>query len=531
MAGTMVAGLSMKQEDEGNAVASDNSQVFRKFVMEHLKSFLRPVAEHVEELKNELADVRSSLKSLQVNLQDRVISSEAKLALLASQLSTFAAVQDKENVIRAHEMATVGRRLQHAEKACQDATAATQRITVRLDTHSNGIEDLKQALDNTNSNVNRLQLKHWQTQGLAQQVESKLSELKDEHLALCERHASQSRGLAQTNLSSEQQRIALGALDSKLDGVEKKVGGMVDSLANKVLLAERCLGKVKEVQMEQAKEVVPMALEVRRLSQAMSRLEDEVEHGMQAGDDFEGRQEHTPHHPRAVGDIDSAIQEIRQIASNGGDKKYQEMVLACVQRVKKISDEMTEICPLVRISDSTTKSHQEHLNELDLRMRDHENWHNISHDRVNTAEVNITNLAAGAHDVLSKMQSISSDMATTQTSQTRLLKEFGETQATVRTVVSDVKTQEAGFQQLLTRVEVAYEYLHGLGRGLQDTHRSIVQGSDGLLAPRPASANKHNVALPTLTVPTPRPVTRLTEFARPGTSPPQFGRTATPPGQ
>mmetsp|Transcript_89950 Transcript_89950/g.290611 ORF Transcript_89950/g.290611 Transcript_89950/m.290611 type:complete len:524 (-) Transcript_89950:82-1653(-) len=511
------------QDDDGLGSADsgpmggggDNSEMFRKFVQEHFKAFLKPVAQHVEDIRTDLSDLRSLVKSINASFSERVGMNEAKLAKTMQDLASLGAEHDKESSNRANDMATMSRRLGSTEGACQAATVSVQQMEVRMDATVNGLEAMKQALENSTSNANRLQLKHWQTQSLAQKLESTLAELKDEHLALCERHTTLVRSLNQTQQGADSQRLTLGALNSKVESTDKKTAEQVDSLSNRMLVLDRAFSKVKDVQLEQSKEVMAMPAELKRLAHHVACLEDQVEGANQAD---EGG-----HHlsaNRVMSDMDTAIQEIRQMAQSGGDKKFQEMVHAVVSRVKRHSEELAEVLPAVRSNVSSAAAQREQMIEMEQKLRDHDTRHNGSQDRLNRIEGELTGNSSSIHDLQVKVQNQGSELEKTQSIQMRLLKDFGDAQSTLKTHDTELKVMEHRQLQTSMRVEAAYEYLHGLGQGLQDTHRSIMAGQDGLLSPtRPQSASL-KTALPSLSVPQPRTNSRLSEFAgRPSSTP------------
>jgi len=499
-------------DDDGSIVGSDNTQTFRKFVQEHMKSFLKPIAEHVEDVKGELADFRAQTKAMQNALLDRIAHDEVTLGKVKEQLGNLGADSEKELGNLAHDLGAITRRVVTLENASQATSAGLQELDVKTDKLSGCVEALRQELENSNSNVHRLQLKHWETQGLAQKLESALAELKDQHIALSERHTSCTRSLAQTQRGADAQRLATSALHTKLEAMDKKVLEEVESLRNKLMAMERSLNKVKDVQVEQSKEVLPMAGELKRLANTVHRLEDEVSGAIQDGD---GRQS-SQHQPRAIAEMEAAIQEVKQLAANGGDKKFQDMVHALVQRVKKISDELAEVVPTVRSNTSSVSMHTDSINDLEQRVKDAENRGAHTQDRVTRVEGDLSNWSSTLSDLQVKVLTQGTELEKTQTTQARMLKDIGEGQVTMKSLDANLRAAEQNSMSISNRVDVTYEFLHGMGKGLQDTHRSVVSGQDGLLAPKPTTVKG---ALPNLTVPQPRNGARLTEFARPNTSP------------
>merc|ERR1712083_405681 len=61
---------------------------------------------------------------------------------------------------------------------------------------------------------------------------------------------------------------------------------------------------------------------------------------------------------------------------------------------------------------------------------------------------------------------------------------LGQTNAVVQHLHGDLGTTKGGLEKTAVRLDLAHEYIHGMSRGLQETHKLSLAGQDGMLAPK-----------------------------------------------
>jgi len=65
---------------------------------------------------------------------------------------------------------------------------------------------------------------------------------------------------------------------------------------------------------------------------------------------------------------------------------------------------------------------------------------------------------------------------------------LGQTNAVVQNLQGDLGSAKGGLAQTAMRLELAHEYLHGMTKGMQETHKLSLAGKDGMLSPKNGSS-------------------------------------------
>jgi chromosome segregation ATPase len=92
--------------------------------------------------------------------------------------------------------------------------------------------------------------------------------------------------------------------------------------------------------------------------------------------------------------------------------------------------------------------------------------------------------------------------------------DVGSTSEEIKLMSKDISDIQGALSKIAMRLELAHEYVQGLGKGFQDTHKRVTAGLDGMVAPKTVSNRK---MLPEI------PGKLRSEVSSPSPAPPSVG--------
>jgi len=194
-----------------------------------------------------------------------------------------------------------------------------------------------------------------------------------------------------------------------------------------------------------------------------------------------------------------------------GQKENRRLITELGDRVSKNANDIAAM-------DHAQVTHVDHLRRLAHRAGDLESNGERLAGRMDRAEANVNNLMVAKEEVVRRVDAHAFELKQKDTQLGRARADLDSTAQRLESHSADLSSNAEVLARLGTRLELAFEYFQGMGRGFRDTHRKVAAGEDGLLPPRGGMAK----TLPTI----PSPMGRSDAAAVTGRSSPGGGSRA-----
>jgi len=153
----------------------------------------------------------------------------------------------------------------------------------------------------------------------------------------------------------------------------------------------------------------------------------------------------------------------------------------------------------VKRMDRITEGHRDRLSTVESRAGELETATQKLRDRSDRSENNIQMLTLTQNDHVEKLELHKSKLDDGHYKAEQTIKELELTKTSVRNLHTVLGATNQTVSKHANRLDLAHEYITGLGKGVQETHRRVLSGHEGMLQPK----GELNRTLPT--IPTPRP--------------------------
>jgi len=475
----------------------EGENMMKVFMEEHVIQILQPIAETVQ-------DIQRSIKKL----KDDAANANA----IVDRSAEIIASHDQKFVLFSAGLARINDDMQHQRIEVSEALdrqvtmegdidltkASLNKTEAYLQANTNVCHEIRKAVDDIDSRMRQMELSMSETNVNHMAFADRLSDLRNLHEGLNDRHMQMMTSMQQLRQSDENTRsvlkrsIATGDKQKKdaqrsfqlLDDRMKIVENMVLDTNHKTQAHEKAikgfnsamkeivgdLGDVVGVQQgmnaktDERSEPKAAAVAEKQASPAekfgnrMGRIEENIAAlhrslGLEK-DNMAGR------HKELEDVVNKVLIEHRGISVcvdqvNKTHKSHEESIRSNDSRITLLDSNMDKTLNIADKNDSDVRSLMVNFRELGLviDMEKHER------DKTNT---NLANNSRGLEATNQEMQNLSKDFIDMHGSMTKI-----------------------GM-----RLELAHEYFQGMGKGLQDTHKRVTAGLDGMVPPKSVASRR-----------------------------------------
>jgi len=490
--GTLSCSLSTKIDDAGSSML--------RFFQEHMVVILRPINEHINELYMKHHELGRSLGVTNKALEktgERLDRHDLDLEGLHSKHGLLEA--EMKRMLKELKGTDLSLTIAALEAEARASKKTRSEIDDRMFRIVDDMQAVRSSLDESNAYIHRVDLKVWQTASLTERLERETAELCEDRKPIADRHLALSRGIEQINHAHENTRKAVVKLTGDVDATRVEVSSTMKSLEPRIKGLEDFAASTAPRLDSEEQKLASLSESLGFINSNMQELTTEI---------------HQLEEENAKQDEDLASAQQRAEKALAEEMKKQVSVLERIKEVEAamvkvktaLAKEMEKNIPnLVRDLTSSVERHGLTINQhtgtlksletaitpfeprilnLESRAGDTETAQVDLAKRADLAQDNIRELLAFCKTAESRIDNhhVELEKMEVYTSTTRHA--LGQTNAAVQHLHGDLGTTKGGLASAAIKLDLAHEYLHGMSKGLQETHKLSITGQDGLLAPK-----------------------------------------------
>jgi len=226
--------------------------------------------------------------------------------------------------------------------------------------------------------------------------------------------------------------------------------------------------------------------------------------------------------------VEAASEKEQQREQQGAEERnkqqsVQEMLSNMVQKIEKSSvdvgiafkqlqdkeDKIQQLTSKVEANTTMAARHDDDLTRIDQTIKDFEAELQREDERITTAEhkagalktktelaeQSLRNVVAAQREAKNQIEVQARDLGVAQQRLQTSERRLDETSTRLHAVNKEVTSTSEEVAKMSERVDIAHDYLHGMGKGFQNAHSKVVDGQEGML-PYKASPSATLPALP-----------------------------------
>merc|ERR1711953_1251776 len=106
------------------------------------------------------------------------------------------------------------------------------------------------------------------------------------------------------------------------------------------------------------------------------------------------------------------------------------------------------------------------------------------HKRTDDATSQISTLARIQQEAAVSIDMQQLELDRTRENHQQMTKTLGQTKLDLRNLSGEVGSTKTGVANMNMRLDLAHEYIDGIGQGIRGTHQHVLSGSGGMLPPK-----------------------------------------------
>mmetsp|Transcript_56826 Transcript_56826/g.122881 ORF Transcript_56826/g.122881 Transcript_56826/m.122881 type:complete len:505 (-) Transcript_56826:121-1635(-) len=466
------------------------------FVQQHLTGILQPFAEHFHELQGQLEQLAKDLvhnNEAIERVDKRASRVEDHGAALKTDLDhlqralqdvrvEFGQVHHKhEDLIVDHDATKVA--LKRVDGHLHSTSLSAQMARTQLEAHEKCFRSLEGSIEDGKKATSC--------------VDARVSELWALHSISQEAHQELAQRLSEEKLLAEQRQLLFVEHQATVEQQQARAWLEHQKLADRIQELEPALEKLELRIAEDAASLAANVANVEELERLVSSIEEALE---LQGEDMAKAMTETGAEAKSIGD------RLNRKMEEGLSRLTKEFPIA----VKKMVMELTQ--PLVDAIDG-------HSSDLDKQARDITNLSEVHKghgelilrvDRhsgqldgrlselskqAEVAGAQIKGLTASQKAAASRVEALEHELDKTNRGLQQAHSHLEAADSGASALSGDMTLLKEAWARVSARLDLAHDYVEGVGKGLQDAHRLVITGQEGMLPPR---SNSRVRALPAL---------------------------------
>lgn len=466
------------------------------FIQEHMTSILHPMAETVQELSRtlkKLSDDTVNLSNISERNSEHIGAHEQRLLLFGAGLSR---TNDDLTCTR-NDLSEVMDK-QVTLEGDLDLTKVTLNKTEGiLNATANAGQESRKLADDIDSRLRQTQLSLSEANVTHLGFADRLSELRNLHDGLNDRHMQMMTSLQQVKQSDENTRSMMKRHIGSVEKQKKDDQRSFSLLDERVKTMEAMILDISHKTSNHAKQIKVMSSDLRHCVAELGEVIG-VQQGQAAKDqsqdtaadkDRAERQTGAEKFSNRMTRLEEGLAQLHRQqnqekeAVTNRHKDMQEVVYKVAADVKENSGNLDALA-------KTAKYNEDRLIRNETKIAQAES--NI--DKVFRLEEkvdgDVRQLGMNLRDLQSTVEYQKHELGKTNTNLANTRQDIESTNGQIKQLNLDLVDMQGAMTKIGTRLELAHEYFQGMSKGFQDTHKRVTAGADGMIPPKTISSRK-----------------------------------------
>lgn len=452
-------------------------------IQKHMTNILAPLAERVMDLEERglrhdaaaaAADDRAESVGSKLDLHDR------RLATLSTDLA-----RTTQDLLAASEgLGEYSERQAAFDKDHEFTRSLANRLESGLKDSNAVVLDLQRARDEFDNRLRELQRAVSETNIAHLNINDRMSELRNRHEGLNDRHLEVVKSVQETKQTDENTRQALKRFTSIFDKQRKEDGRAMATADDRIKNLEESVSDAQHKVELCAKTVKPMKKEVDRLKGSL----DEVIGASRAANG--GQPANLEQRLRKVEDVMINLNRLPSSDARGPtntEGQQQALRDAISKNASDLARHGANFDNLAQIISSNTNRVQHNegvLSEMGTRQEKLK-------EQVENNDKEVRSLAQSIQrDATNRIEAQALELAKTNTSLMQERQRVDTNTSTLFNLQTELGSTNGQLNKVGQSIDLAHEYFNGLSKGLQDTHKRVLAGQDGMLPPKTATPRR-----------------------------------------
>lgn len=476
------AGHARSPRGFADGTADGVEDLMQDFVRLHMMSILHPFAEQIRDIQAQTQELTLEMaqKCLQVeNHKTRLDDHEHRL----SAVSTAATEANTRLESTQAELASVRKEESKLGGGQELTKAALNQANEKLQSVVSTMEALQQSIQDTDGKVCKLQGGLADTDAkIAGQVETRLNNMNSFSKELHDKHMDLQQTCQQVKAFGETASQNLNKLMMSIDRQRQEDLEKFNCLSAHASGFEAKLNESSHTMQKHAENLKAMSKEFQQLKDRAAQLVTAQQ--MQTM-----QSEVVLSHKETARRLGKLEEDINQQQSDFGAEK--QTTAGFMQNLAEQADKnASDVNRLKEI----LQSHTEQLQSSALRTTGLENDQRKCGKRLDASDREAQSLSLWQQGATDKFEVHSAELERTHGELQLAHKGLEATNTSIDGMKGDLSTAQEVMSKIGSRLDLLHKYFHGLGKGLQDTHRHVAAGEGGMLAPK----NGFGMALPVI---------------------------------
>lgn len=489
----------------------EGENIMKIFIQEHMTSILQPLAETVQEIQRSIKHIKEGTAVANVlaeRNQEHIAAHEQKLVMYGAGLSRV----NEDIVGQKNEIQEVLDRQVNIEGENDVTKVSLSKIEGFVQATANAGQDLRKTVDEIDSRLRETQLSLSETTVNHMAFADRLSEIRNLHDGLNDRHLQLMSSMQQVRQSDENTRSMLKRHVATFDKQKKDVQRSFALIEDRLKSAEAMLLDTSHKAHSNTKTLKTMSNDLRKVLGEMGEMSDMQHmgaktdsHNPEATQKVVQKQE-TPaeRFQGRIGRIEEGIAQLQrtiQIEKDTGAGHRKDLD----EFVKKAVSEVRENSLHIELLNKNTKSHEEKILRSETKLTQHESNIDKVAKRVEKVDSDARLLSVNLQEISGALDIAQSERERMNVTVQATSKEVDAVTTDVNTLNKDVVEMQGSMAKIGMRLELAHEYFQGMSKGFQDTHKRVTAGLDGMVAPKTVANRKMLPEIPGSKSPSPGP--------------------------
>jgi len=226
------------------------------------------------------------------------------------------------------------------------------------------------------------------------------------------------------------------------------------------------------------------------LTREVSRNADVLDDIQRAFDEYvgpggpESRQQILQTLAKRLQSLEEAVAKVSGDLATELEKDLFRRVLEVARSVAQHEADIEKNRQFLQNMEAVQRSFGEHLKRHENRSLDLEVKEEKLRLRADMLDAHFCGLANTTKEAAVKLDTHALEMERARARQQQLDCELGAANSTLQALSSEVGSTHRDVAYVTSRLDLAHDYIDGIGKGLKDTHRHVLGGTGGMLAPR-----------------------------------------------
>lgn len=454
--------------------SNGNSIAMQLFFRQHLLELVRPVSESVSDLRQLVSKLSEDAqkRDKSVTSQGSTLGNhEEKLRELSLDL---AQAKTRMGLVQSTSE-LLSRRVNQQGEAFAQATSAQRREESRLQDLAALVQGLQGNAVTDRDHVNELRVEARQTRGLVDELVGDRSKLTDAIQGLGSECSSISTRLTKQGESAQRSLAELSSsVARQVDDVRRGSEDLAKRLEHTREETTACLENVRLLEARMDRKIGELGAEQTRLSaeqETQTKYFQEHEISMKGLMSTMNVQQAIV---MAFERLDKAEREIGCIAQESRESRrsLSDKIYAFQKTVGSLPVEIARI-------DKEHKVFDIQVHKAVRRLDEQCHQHLVLKDRFNSIDGSLKSLTSSNSSILGKLEVHGRDVEKAQQGLNHHERTINETGLMVSSLAAEVSAAAVGMSKTAMRIDLAHDYLSGMGKGLQDAQTRVAEGRGG----------------------------------------------------